>query len=102
MKKIIFVPIILLSIVVLIGFIISENMHPQTSRTPLEIFLNKAHASGEVSEAYNFAMENPDGIMNRINCYCGCRETNNHRNNRECFINPPQEQPSNGSFDKMG
>lgn len=68
----------------------------QTAQTdPLSIFLDQNKASAEIAEAYRFAKENPQGVLSKVRCYCGCLEQD-HKNNRDCFFN------EDGSFDLMG
>jgi len=65
-------------------------------------FLSKNQAPEQVREAYQFALDNPDNILDQIPCYCGCLQSNTHKNNRECFIKNEERQKKGDHFDKMG
>ena len=71
------------------------TLQPTTQADALSIFLVQNNASAEIAEAYRFAKENPQGVLSKIKCYCGCLEQD-HKNNRDCFFN------EDGSFDLMG
>lgn len=107
MKKIIIV--IAVFLVLAGGFFILSSSNktvnqPKTSTQttpidPLSIFLAQNKAGADVAEAYRFAEENPQGVLSKVKCYCGCLEKEpdqKHDNNRECFFN------KDGSFDLMG
>ncbi|MDO8570196.1 MAG: PCYCGC motif-containing (lipo)protein [Candidatus Daviesbacteria bacterium] len=77
----------------------SETSQPTTQTDALSVFLTQNKASADVAEAYRFAKENPQGVLSKIKCYCGCLEEEKdkkHDNNRECFFNKDE------SFDLMG
>lgn len=104
MKKIILIGLFLIVAVAVGGITTLSN--PQTNK-PLQInnvstnpsleeFLKINGASAEVSQAYVFALENPQNILSTVKCYCGCLKNQQHKNNRDCFIN------EDGSFDLMG
>jgi len=97
MKKI--TPVIIILFIVLAGFLLfSSNPAPRNSNSAqtLEDFLKQNNPNPEVAEAYRFAKENPQGILSKVKCYCGCMQNQGHKNNRDCFIN------EDGSFDLMG
>jgi len=71
-------------------------MTPQTPEQKLEKFLSLNKASPQVSEAYRFALENPQGVLSIVKCYCGCLTNGaSHKNNLDCFFNEDE------SFDLM-
>lgn len=67
----------------------------------LNDFLATHRPTEQVSDAYSYALANPDGILDEVPCYCGCLETNEHLSNRDCFIEHPREN-SDQLFDEMG
>lgn len=67
-----------------------------TNKEKLEQFLKQNNATTEITEAYRFAQENPQGVLSKVRCYCGCLKNQGHKNNRDCFFN------EDGSFDLMG
>lgn len=66
------------------------------SSTVLESFLIQNRASNEITQAYRFALENPQGVLSKVRCYCGCIQNQDHKNNHDCFLQ------DNGQIDKMG
>ncbi|MBI4234413.1 MAG: hypothetical protein HY686_08235 [Chloroflexi bacterium] len=53
---------------------------------PFRRFANQtSFSSGEVWEAYRFAVANPQDALNYIPCYCGCVH-HGDSSNRECYI----------------
>lgn len=107
MKKMI---IGLFSLIIFLGLIFvltnqQENLIlPSQSPTPikaekaqtLDEFLIENKAPENIAKAYRIAYENPQNVLSRVKCYCGCIQNNGHKNNRDCFIN------EDGSFDEMG
>lgn len=43
------------------------------------------YGSEKSLEAYAFAAEHPE-VLDYMPCYCGCHETDGHKNNTACFI----------------
>lgn len=78
---------------------VSQKSSAPVLNTNLEAFLSLNQASPQIREAYEFALENPDNILDQVPCYCGCMQTSGHKNNRDCFL---KEKPEGLSFDKMG
>ena len=78
------------------------NVSSDTMEASLEVFLEENGAGGEVSQAYRFALSNPEGIMDEMPCYCGCMDTNEHESNKDCFIESPEEINEGKYFDLMG
>lgn len=76
--------------------VISKEGHSAQVFIKLEQFLKENNASSGVSEAYRFALQNPQEVLTQVKCYCGCIKTQGHRNDRDCFIN------EDGTFDLMG
>lgn len=76
--------------------VVSKEGHYLQAFTKLEQFLKDNNASAKVAEAYRFALQNPQGVLSQVKCYCGCIKTQGHRNDRDCFIN------EDGTFDLMG
>lgn len=74
-----------------------KSVLPQTliSTQDLEKFLAQNTTSSEVKGAYRFAVKNPDGVLSKARCYCGCLKQG-HKNNRDCFVN------EDGTLDLMG
>lgn len=70
---------------------------PQTTKNdPLAKFLKEHQATESIAKAYKIAYENPQNVLSKVKCYCGCIKNNGHKNNRDCFMN------EDGSFDLMG
>lgn len=67
-----------------------------TNTEKLEQFLTQNNATPEIAKAYRFAQDNPQGVLSKVRCYCGCLKNHGHKNNRDCFFN------EDGSFDLMG
>lgn len=61
----------------------------------VEAFIKEHGATGDVAEAYRFAKENPQQVLEKVHCYCGCIKQG-HEDNLDCFIN------EDGSFNLMG
>lgn len=76
-------------------YLLQPGSSPQTPKTQLELFLKQHQANSQVAEAYQFALENPQGVLSKVRCYCGCLKNNGHKNNRDCFFK------EGGSFDLM-
>lgn len=94
MKRVSIVSILFL--IIILGLFIKNNSLPKVSQDKLESFLSSNNASTGIREAYKFAQENPQGVLSRVKCYCGCLKNNGHKNNRDCFFN------EDGSYDLMG
>jgi len=73
------------------------KMNSSEREKMLADFLKLNNASENVSLAYQFALANTDDVLNNIPCYCGCMESGEHKNNRECFV-----KGDGSGFDKMG
>ncbi|MDO8638831.1 MAG: PCYCGC motif-containing (lipo)protein [Candidatus Daviesbacteria bacterium] len=77
--------------------VLPQTPQPTIQADALSAFLAQNNASADIAEAYRFAKENPQGVLSKVKCYCGCLEQEQkHDNNRECFFN------KDGSFDLMG
>lgn len=75
----------------------NSTVNSSSSTTALEGFLKQNNATAEIVGAYKFALENPQGVLSKVKCYCGCLTNGSgHKNNRDCFFN------EDGSFDLMG
>lgn len=72
------------------------NSGQLTKQEKLEQFLAQNNATVEIAEAYRFAQENPQNVLSKVRCYCGCLKNQRHKNNQDCFFN------EDGSFDLMG
>ena|SRR3990167_8940530 len=82
-----------LFLIIAIVFKSSQSSPPDK----LEVFLKQNNASQEIAEAYRFALENPQRVLDKVKCYCGCLNNGaGHKNNRDCFFN------DDGTFDLMG
>lgn len=93
--------LLLILITIVAGFVffnksISSKNTPSSSREKLETFLIQNRANDQVAEAYLFALDNPQGVLSKVRCYCGCIRNQGHKNNRNCFID------EDGSLDNMG
>lgn len=73
----------------------NQSRPQQPIISDLEQFLKTNNAKGDVAEAYIFAQENPQQVLSKVKCYCGCLNQG-HQNSRDCFIN------EDSSFDLMG
>lgn len=80
--------------IILIGLLFTYFSQKPTSR--LDTFLKQNNATAEVAKAYRIAYKNPQNVLSKVKCYCGCLKNQVHKNNRDCFIN------DDGSFDLMG
>jgi hypothetical protein len=92
-----------LALIAMIGYVIfgeTPSQKPITNQKKLENFLAKNRASDSAREAYRFAMENPNGILDQVPCFCGCLESGEHQNNKDCFIDSASDDEI--VFDKMG
>ena len=49
-----------------------------------------AYSSQETLEAYRISTEIPE-VLAEVACYCGCGETQGHRNLKDCFVNDSGE-----------
>ncbi|MBI2011952.1 hypothetical protein HYS91_04240 [Candidatus Daviesbacteria bacterium] len=92
--------LITLGVIILLISICFAYLYKQSNLSPnnqkLEQFLKDHKAAGEIAEAYKIAYQNPQGVLSKVKCYCGCIKNNGHKNNRHCFIN------DDGSFNLMG
>lgn len=66
------------------------------NKQSLDEFIKQNNAKEDIAKAYKIAYENPQNVLSKVKCYCGCIKNNSHKNNRDCFIN------EDGSFDLMG
>lgn len=78
------------------GFLFVISVPKPGSTQALDNFLKQHNPSPEVAEAYRFAYENPQGVLSKVKCHCGCMKTQGHKNDHDCFMN------EDGSFDLMG
>lgn len=92
MKKI----LIITTFLILIGGLFLISTPKTVKANPLDEFLKQHSTTEEVKKAYKIAYENPQNVLSTVKCYCGCLKNNEHKNNRDCFIN------EDGSFDLMG
>lgn len=83
-------------LVILAGLVLVSEDTSTGPKENLSLFLRQNRATNEIEEAYRFALENPQGVLSQVKCYCGCLKNQEHKNNRDCFIN------EDGSFDLMG
>lgn len=58
---------------------------PAIPRNPRPTTLPPGLFSGKVAKAYRIAREAPE-LIERMPCYCGCYQTDNHQNNLDCYV----------------
>ncbi len=91
-KKILIVALFL----TLVGGLFLISTLKTAKANPLDEFLKQHPTTEEVAKAYKIAYENPQNVLSKVKCYCGCIKNNGHKNNRDCFVK------EDGSFDLMG
>lgn len=74
----------------------AQTVIADTPQQKLEQFLKQNSANDEITQAYRFALENPQNILSTVKCYCGCIKNSGHKNNRDCFFK------DSGEIDLMG
>lgn len=86
------------------AYLLVDNRAEWAKEQLLEHFLSRNDAPNRVAESYRFALENPENVMERVNCYCGSRCSKNftHESNRDCFVNDRDEWQGSGVFDEHG
>ena len=65
-----------------IFFFINPNLQSAQLTEESSLFLNSL--KGDVKEAYDYAVKNPE-ILSNFSCYCGCEKIK-HTSNKSCFI----------------
>ena len=65
-----------------IFFFINPNLQSAQLTEESSLFFNSL--KGDVKEAYDYAVKNPE-ILSNFSCYCGCEKIN-HTSNKSCFI----------------
>lgn len=76
---------------------------PNSAESIVERYIVENKLSEQTSQAFRFALKNPDGLLDKIICYCGCYESGQHQNARGCFINPENERKDTKDIvDPMG
>jgi len=58
---------------------------PAIPRNPRPTTLPPGLFGGKVAEAYRIARDVPE-LIERMPCYCGCYQTDNHQNNLDCYV----------------
>ena len=65
-----------------IFFFINPNLQSAQLTEESSLFLNSL--KGDVKEAYDYAVKNPE-ILSNFSCYCGCEKIK-HTSNKSCLI----------------
>ncbi|MDA9747582.1 PCYCGC domain-containing protein [bacterium] len=65
-----------------IFFFINPNLQSAQLTEESSLFFNSL--KGDVKEAYDYAVKNPEMLSN-FSCYCGCEKIK-HTSNKSCFI----------------
>ena len=65
-----------------IFFFINPNLQSAQLTEESSLFFNSL--KGDVKEAYDYAVKNPEMLIN-FSCYCGCEKIK-HTSNKSCFI----------------
>ena len=65
-----------------IFFFINPNLQSAQLTEESSLFFNSL--KGDVKEAYDYAVKNPE-ILSNFSCYCGCEKIK-HTSNKSCFI----------------
>jgi len=63
-------------------FFINPNLQSAQLTEESSLFFNSL--KGDVKEAYDYAVKNPE-ILSNFSCYCGCEKIK-HTSNKSCFI----------------